>query len=102
MIEWKVDSADNVAVVAQPVRSRDVLEVGAGKLTANSDIPTGHKIALCDIAKGDMVIKYGVPIGKASEDIRTGDYVHTHNVEDITTALCEAYAAEYRRKAAQS
>jgi altronate hydrolase len=49
-----------------------------------------------------MVIKYGVPIGKASEDIRTGDYVHTHNVEDITTALCEAYAAEYRRKAAQS
>ncbi len=41
----------------------------------------GHKIALTDINKGENIIKYGYPIGKATRDIRTGEHVHTHNVE---------------------
>ena len=28
------------------------------------DIATGHKSALCDISKGEKVIKYGFPISK--------------------------------------
>jgi len=101
MIAWRVDPADNVAVAAQAVKAGDVLNVGGIDVIAVSDMPVGHKLALCDIPKGTMVIKYGVPIGKASEDIHTGDYVHTHNVEDITTLLCEEYATAYRRKAAE-
>ena len=41
----------------------------------------GHKYALCDIKKGENVIKYGSPIGHATEDIKKGDHVHTHNVK---------------------
>ncbi len=40
----------------------------------------GHKYALKDIGKGESIIKYGYPIGLATEDIRAGEYVHTHNV----------------------
>ncbi|MGC9398800.1 MAG: UxaA family hydrolase [Anaerolineae bacterium] len=50
-------------------------------VTANADIPYGHKIALYDISKGEQVIKYGLSIGTASQDIHPGDYVHIHNVE---------------------
>lgn len=50
-------------------------------VTANADIPYGHKIALYEIPKGEQVIKYGLSIGTASEDIQPGDYVHIHNVE---------------------
>jgi altronate dehydratase small subunit len=50
-------------------------------VTANADIPYGHKIALYDIPKGEQVIKYGLSIGTASQDIQPGDYVHVHNVE---------------------
>lgn len=50
-------------------------------VTANADIPYGHKIALYEIPKGEQVIKYGLSIGTASEDIQSGDYVHIHNVE---------------------
>ena len=50
-------------------------------LNACGDIPAGHKYALKDIEKGQTVIKYGQIIGRATCDIKKGDWVHTHNVK---------------------
>ena len=50
-------------------------------IRANHPIPLGHKIALCDIAKGATVIKYDWPIGKTTQAIKKGDHVHTHNLK---------------------
>ncbi|MBE3572582.1 MAG: UxaA family hydrolase [Moorella humiferrea] len=50
-------------------------------VTAISDIKLGHKIALKDIAKGETVIKYGEPIGKAVAPIAKGEHVHVHNLK---------------------
>lgn len=41
----------------------------------------GHKYALCDIKKGENVIKYGNPIGHAVLNIKKGEHVHTHNMK---------------------
>ena len=45
------------------------------------NLSDGHKYALRDIKSGENIIKYGQPIGHATEDIKTGDHVHTHNVK---------------------
>lgn len=45
------------------------------------DLNTGHKIALVDIQKGENVIKYGFPIGHATQNIKKGEAVHTHNLK---------------------
>ncbi len=50
-------------------------------LDGNGKIPAGHKYALRDIALGEYVIKYGEIIGKATENIKAGEWVHTHNVK---------------------
>jgi len=50
-------------------------------LTANQDVPIGHKIALSDLAVGDTVIKYGQDIGRVVAAIAKGDHVHTHNLK---------------------
>lgn len=50
-------------------------------LTGTDKIPAGHKFALKDIKKGDYIIKYGEIIGKATADIKQGEWVHTHNVK---------------------
>ena len=42
---------------------------------------TGHKRAITDISKGTAVIKYGFSIGNATEDIKAGDHVHSHNLK---------------------
>lgn len=41
----------------------------------------GHKYAKRDIAKGEKIIKYGYPIGKATADIKKGGHVHSHNLK---------------------
>ena len=65
----------------------------ADNVLVNSD--TGHKTALCDIKKGESVIKYGFPIGVAAEDIKAGDHVHSHNLK---TALGEKLEYTYNKK----
>ncbi len=51
------------------------------RLTANDDIPIGHKVALKDLAVGDTVIKYGEDIGKVVAPVAKGGHVHTQNLK---------------------
>lgn len=44
------------------------------------DLKSGHKYALQDIKKGENIIKYGFPIGHATENIKKGCHVHSHNL----------------------
>jgi (2R)-sulfolactate sulfo-lyase subunit alpha len=48
---------------------------------ARSDIPIGHKLAIRPIMNGDTIIKYGVDIGRAVDDIGAGEHLHVHNVK---------------------
>ena len=45
------------------------------------NLSDGHKYALRDIKKGENVIKYGNPIGHATEDIKKGEHIHSHNLK---------------------
>ena len=60
------------------INSKDNVGVCLG---GNDKIPAGHKYALFPIAKGEYVIKYGEIIGRATQDIVQGEWVHTHNVK---------------------
>lgn len=92
-----INENDNVAMVVEPMKSGDIVTAGNEEIRLLSDIPSGHKLARKDIAKGENIIKYGHIIGVASCDIKRGDYVHCHNVDDITEQL-QAEAQE-RKKA---
>jgi (2R)-sulfolactate sulfo-lyase subunit alpha len=50
-------------------------------VTAKSDIPIGHKVALTDYRPGDTVIKYGVDIGRVVAPIARGEHAHVHNIK---------------------
>ena len=52
-------------------------------VTIAQDIPLGHKVAMRDIPEGVEVIKYGRPIGQATEAIASGAHVHTHNLKSL-------------------
>lgn len=60
------------------------------------DLKTGHKIALTDISKGTQIIKYGYPIGVATEDIYKGGHVHSHNMKtQLGDILNYTYSPDY-------
>lgn len=80
----RIHEADNVAVVLSDVASGDEVAVQGGtepvRIIARERIPAGHKLALVPLTKGHLVIKYGEPIGKATQPMQVGGHVHTHNV----------------------
>lgn len=77
----KINPADNVAVaLADGVAAGEVWSENGETVTLAADIMRGHKFALCDIPQGGKVIKYGYPIGVAREDIKAGEWVHSHNL----------------------
>ena len=43
-------------------------------------MPAGHKLATAPIAAGEPVRKYGQILGFATEAIRPGEHIHTHNL----------------------
>ncbi len=77
-----IDDRDNVATnVADEIPKGTKVEVKDQVIEALDDIPYGHKMALRPIPKGETVLKYGLSIGTATQDIQPGNHVHTHNVE---------------------
>lgn len=78
----KINKDDNVAVVLDEagMRSGETAEFGDCVVTLVSDIVRGHKFALRDIVKGENIVKYGYPIGIATQDIRAGEWIHAHNL----------------------
>ena len=81
-----IDVKDNVAVAIEPItKGETVTYVCEGKevtLTAAQDITIYHKLARVDITKGEPIVKYGEHIGIAGCDIKAGEHVHVHNVEN--------------------
>jgi altronate dehydratase len=75
-----ISAEDNVATALEAIERGQTVHAGGATVTATEAIPRGHKIALRAIAAGDRVIKYGSPIGSASQAIAAGAHVHTHNV----------------------
>ena len=73
---------DNVAVALRDLATGEtVVGHGVEALTALSNVPASHKIALDDIAAGAEIIKYGETVAVSTRDITKGEWVHTHNLE---------------------
>jgi len=73
---------DNCATSLVEIPENTELEIESGeKININQKIPFGHKFALRKVNKGDLVKKYGQIIGIATEDIKIGDWIHTHNIK---------------------
>jgi galactarate dehydratase len=71
----QVHARDNVAIIV----NEGGLPVGAqldnGLVLADA-IPEAHKVALCGIAAGEPILRYGVVIGYAEVPIARGSWVH--------------------------
>ncbi len=86
----RLSGADNVVTAIKAVNSGILIE----DVNTLQSVPTGHKIASCNIKKGQEVIKYGQCIGYAAINIKAGEHVHTHNVEFRNTQTAYEFCTE--------
>ncbi len=94
----KIHKDDNVAVAIEELKQGDKFTVDGGEIEAVTDVPAGHKVALCDMAEKTPVIKYGCPIGYTTAKVAKGEWIHTHNVKtglgDLLTYTYEPVGAK--------
>ena len=66
-------------------------------------LDNGHKYAVRDIQKGEPIIKYGFPIGVATDDIKCGEQVHSHNLKTALSGTLEyTYTPNYEEAEKQT
>ncbi|MDE0591550.1 UxaA family hydrolase [Halocynthiibacter sp. C4] len=88
----RLHDSDNVLVALRGVpKGTEVADSGKTFTTAQ-EVSLAHKIAAKDIAEGEIITKYGMPIGTATKAIAAGENVHVHNVTSNYTAT--VYRAE--------
>lgn len=87
----RMNDKDNVVTAVTAVEAHDQVHVmrkdgsNVGTIEAREAIERYHKLALHDIAAGELVTKYGQTIGRATQSIQQGEHVHTHNIESVKT-----------------
>ena len=78
---------DNVLACRRRIHRGDALLIDGTATAASGDIEVGHKLARVDLRPGDVVLKYGVPIGSITQPTRIGEHVHTHNMKSDYMAI---------------
>ncbi len=70
----QIHPRDNVGIIVNAEGVKPGAAFPSG-LTASENIPQSHKITLQELAQGEPVLRYGVPIGYAKRTIPQGSWV---------------------------
>ena len=74
----QIKDSDNVAVAVHDLPAGATLESG---VVTREPIPQAHKIALHNIPAGGKIIRYGVVLGYAKNNIPAGSWINEHMLE---------------------
>ncbi len=81
------DPKDNVAVALIDLESGIELDFKVNGQAVHmklvEPIPYQHKFSVTDIDSSGEIIKHGVVIGEATQDIKQGQHVHVHNMTGL-------------------
>lgn len=85
---FQIHKADNVAMLLQDAADASEINVRGDSshsttFHAAQSIRAGHKVAVVSIAQGERILKYGYPIGEATQSIAQGEWVHLHNCRSL-------------------
>jgi hypothetical protein len=75
----RLSPPDNVAVALRTLKAGETVTLDGAPITVPRHVAVGQKLAARAIAEGEIIVKYGCPIGIATRAIAPGEHVHTHN-----------------------
>lgn len=92
----QINKKDNVIIALKNLEAGCIIQIdNEQNLVLKNNVNQGHKIAIRDIKYGENIIKYGVAIGHALNNIECGEHIHTHNLK---TNLKELLEYKYEKK----
>lgn len=85
----KIEESDTLVVALQPIAAGTELVIDEKLVTVLEDIPEKQKFTLVDLSPGDVVVMYGVTVGKATKAIPAGAKITTANLQHATSDYVE-------------
>jgi altronate hydrolase len=85
----RIHPTDNVVVAVRPLAPGEVVDAAGEPIVLEEEIPAGHKIALRALEPGEAVVKYGFEIGRVTERVERGRWIHSHNLKTALDGLLE-------------
>ncbi len=76
----QLHAKDNCIVALRSLAKGEEIQGEGFRLIVDEPISAGHKMAISLIAAGTDVLKYGWPIGVATQAIEAGRHIHDHNL----------------------
>ena len=80
---------DNVLAALADLKSGTIIELNKKSFQLTENIPAKHKFTVTTLAKNDKIIMYGILIGRATIEIKSGSTITTQN----TTHAVEKYTS---------
>lgn len=78
-----LDQRDNVLVCIRTLPKGAAIAIDGVNHVLPQPIELGHKIARRPLAEGDVVHRFGVPIGAMTMPAAPADHVHLHNLKSL-------------------
>lgn len=84
----QINKNDNVAITVCDLAAGEKISLEAITVVVREPVPAYHKVAIETIESNAEVIRYGVPIGKATQRIAQGYHVHLQNMQSSYLPTC--------------
>ncbi len=76
----QLDPRDNVLVALAPLSPGDVVAWANESCRVAESVPVKHKMAIVDLAPGELIRMYGMVVGEATAAIPRGGVISTRNI----------------------
>ncbi len=77
----RINEKDNVLVALSNLKKGEAIHFNDEIFLLQNDIAAKHKFSMKDLQEADEIIMYGVLVGKATQAIKNGELIHTHNIK---------------------
>ncbi|MBS1730522.1 MAG: altronate dehydratase [Bacteroidetes bacterium] len=77
----RINEKDNVLVALSNLKKGEAIHFNDEIFLLQNDIAAKHKFSMKDLQEADEIIMYGVLVGKATQAIKKGELIHTHNIK---------------------
>lgn len=85
----QINENDNVVIALKDFPKGHTIIVNGKEMQLKDEIKRGHKVAIHSFKEQDDIIKYGSPIGHATQPIDVGEHIHTHNTKTNLDGVLE-------------
>ena len=80
------ESSDNVAIASRKLSAGTPVRFGSGAFEISADILEGHRFAIRRIEKGETLLSWGLPFGRALREIEPGEYICNARILKVLAA----------------